>query len=67
MKRFPTRTLDELDRMDWPRYLRALEADRIEQVEDRRALYLAQKLKAEDLTADDWERIQMHDEWMADG
>jgi hypothetical protein len=66
LRRFPGRTLDEIDGMNWPRYLRALEAERIEQVEDRRALYLAKKLKSEDLTPDDWTAIQQHDSWMAD-
>lgn len=67
MRRFPGRTLDEIDRMNWPRYLRALEAGRIEEVEDRRRLHLAGKLTADDLTASDWEAILKHDEWVEDG
>ena len=53
--------------MNWPRYLRALEAGRIEEVEDRRRLHLAGKLTADDLTASDWEAILKHDEWVEDG
>ena len=64
LRRFPNRTLDELDRMDWPRYLRALEAEKIEAVEDRRALFLTKKIDADAMTPDDWQAIQKHDEWV---
>lgn len=64
LQRFPGRTLEELDGMDWPRYLRALAAERIEAIEYRRRMWMAKKLKAEDITPEDWEAIQEHDEWL---
>ena len=52
LQRFPGRTLDELDTMDWGRYSRALEAAQLERVLAREALWKAGKL--EQLDADDW-------------
>lgn len=62
LRRFPGRTLDELDQMDWLRFWRAIEAERIEQLEDRRSAFLAGKLK--DLPAEDWEQIAEHETWI---
>lgn len=65
LKRFPGRFLEELDTlMDWNRFLRSLEAERAEQIEVRRVLYLEGKLKDSDITADDWEVIEAHDAMM---
>ena len=65
LKRFPGRFLEELDTlMDWNRFLRSLEAERAEQIEVRRSLYLAGKLKADDISADEWEVIEAHDAMM---
>ena len=50
--------------MDWNRFLRGLEAERAEQIEVRRSLYLAGKLKADDIPADEWEVIEAHDAMM---
>lgn len=36
LRRFPGRMLEELDRMDWPRYLRAVEVMQIQDVEAQR-------------------------------
>jgi len=67
LRRFPGRTLDELDRMDWPRYLRAIDAENIEAVEERRRLMLAGKIGKDGMTPDDWAAIRQHDEWVNDG
>lgn len=48
--------------MDWLRFWRAIEAERIEQLEDRRSAFLAGKLK--DLPAEDWEQIAEHETWI---
>ena len=66
MRNFPGRTLDELDRMDWPRYLRALEAAGIERVEDKRQQHIAGELGEEKLSAEIWEQIREHDELIND-
>lgn len=62
---FPGRTLEELDQIDVNRLLRALEAKRMEAVEARRKLFLAGKLKAADLDADEWNLIVEMDSIMA--
>ena len=61
MARFPGRTLEELDSMDYGRLMRALSAGHVEAVEMRRALYLADKAKPTD---DEWAAIRDHDEWV---
>ena len=60
LRKFPGRTLDELDRMDWMRYQRAMEAQRVIDVEGRRAAFTAGNL--EELDTADWEAIRLHDQ-----
>ena len=66
MARFPGRTLEELDQMDYGRLMRAFAAGNAEAVEMRRTLYLADKAKLSD---DDWAAVRDHDElveaWLA--
>ena len=62
MARFPGRTLEELDGMDYGRLLRAFQAERMESIEARRALRNAGKYEP---TAEDWAAIRDHDEWLA--
>ena len=64
LRKFPSRTLDELDEMDWPRYLRAMQAEKIEAIEERRKLFMANKIQPDELTADEWEAIREHDRWI---
>lgn len=67
LRRFPGRTLDELDTlMDWNRFLRSLEAERAEQIEVRRSLYLANRIKADEISAAEWDVIDAHDAMMGD-
>lgn len=61
LKRFPGKTLDELDTIDWPRHLRAWEAESIERLEERRRQQIAGEIPADSLSADEWERIKAHD------
>lgn len=67
LRKFPGRTLEELDGMDWGRFNRAMEAGRIEYIEDRRALGVEEPAK---LSAEEWAEIAELDElWeqIADG
>lgn len=48
--------------MDYGRLLRAFQAERMESVEARRAMWQAQKYQPTD---DDWAAIRDHDEWLA--
>ena len=53
--------------MDWPRYLKAMQAGNIEDIETKNMLQLTGKLKSEDITADEWKQIREHDEMVTDG
>jgi len=59
LRKFPGRTLDELDRMDWMRYQRAMEAQRILDIEGKRAAFTSGNL--ESLSADEWLVVQEND------
>lgn len=61
MQKFPGRTLEELDGLDWLRLRRALEVGRVVDIEARRALNQEGKLPPENITADDWRAITRHD------
>ena len=50
--------------MDWTRYLRATEAQRIEDVEQLRKSQMAGTVKT--LAADTWQDIKEHDRLIAD-
>lgn len=52
--------LEELDRMDWGRFLRAIEAQEIERVEFRRKAYIGGKV--EKLDKAEWAAIKAHDD-----
>lgn len=43
MKKFPGRTLEELDQIDYGRVMQAVEAEWIDNVEDKRLLQMAGK------------------------
>ena len=69
MQKFPGRTLEELDNIDWLRLQRALEVGRIVDLEAKNTLVTEGKLPAESLTAREWRQLQRHnalfDEWEA--
>jgi len=69
MQKFPGRTLEELDQIDWLRLQRALEVGRIVDIETKNTLVTEGKIPAESLTAREWAQLQRHnaifDEWEA--
>jgi hypothetical protein len=62
MERFPGRTLEELDGLDWFRLMRALDAQQARDVERKRSDFLNKKLGRDGLTEEDWKLIAEHDE-----
>lgn len=62
MSRFPGRTLEELDQMDYGRLMRAMEADSIGQVEQMRV----QTKDMSKIPADVLEQIARHDAIVGD-
>ena len=60
LRKFAGRTLEELDQINWPRYMRAMEAERVMQVEERRLALLGGHIK--NMSADDWELISENEE-----
>jgi hypothetical protein len=62
MRLFPGRTLEELDQVDWPRLMRALEVRQIETVEMLRQLHF--EGKAPPMDAAQWRQIAAHDRLM---
>lgn len=60
MRRFPGRTLDELDEMDVGRFMRAIRAERMESLEERRKAYLKDSKKTK-LTDAEWDEIAYHE------
>ena len=69
MQKFPGRTLEELDGIDWLRLQRALEVGRIVELEGKNTLVTEGKLPTDSLTPREWRQIQRHnaifDEWEA--
>ena len=45
--------------MNWPRLMRAVEADEVLRIEETRELQIKKKTKP---STEDWEKIQRHDE-----
>jgi len=48
--------------MDWYRFMRAVEAEHMERIEERRELQVSGDIKSTDLTADEWAAIRRHDD-----
>lgn len=66
LQHFPGRFLDEVsETMDIFRFLRALQARNIESIEDIRKQFRQDKLKAENITEEQWKQIKRHDKIMA--
>jgi len=66
MERFPGRTLEEIDGMNWPRYLRAMEARNMAGIEDARKAQINGDIKTADMDTSIWEAIKEHDALMAE-
>jgi hypothetical protein len=62
LKQFPGRTLEELDGMNYVRYLRAMEVRHIEQVEQMRTSYLKGEVPNDKQDSDVWSAIREHDD-----
>ena len=45
LRRFSGRTLEELDQMDWARYMRAMEAEKVMVAEEQRSAFLGGHIK----------------------
>lgn len=65
MECFPGRMLEELDGMDWGRFLRAKGVAAINNIEAQRLLVTTGKLDGSKLPAGLWEQIKAHDELMS--
>lgn len=69
LQKFPGRTLEELDRIDWLRLQRAWEVGRIVELEAKHTLVTEGKLQTDALTPREWAQIRQHnaifDEWEA--
>lgn len=63
LERFPGRTLDELDQMDFARYWRAVEVQRIQAIERLRTLQMQDAYQP---TPAEWRQILQHDAWVED-
>ncbi len=66
LKQFPGKTLEELDTIDWLRLRRANEVGRVIDLEQRRKLWLEEKLSDDTFTAQDWRDIAINDELAGD-
>lgn len=64
---FPGRTLEELDAMDLGRVERAMQARRTLATEEKRRLFMEQRIGREAITEDEWRMIAEHDELVSDG
>lgn len=60
LSQFPGRTLDELDDMDILRYFRALQARKIDLLEDTHQMVISGKKKGAEVGKDEWEEIREH-------
>lgn len=65
MRLFPGRTLEELDNIDWGRFLAAQQALHIREIEEKRIAQQTGLIKAEQLTQADWDAIARHEELLA--
>ena len=64
LQRFPGKTLEELDGIDWGRLMRANQVRHIDQVEEVREMYLKGKYKPK---PEEWVAVLRHDRLIQDG
>lgn len=69
LQKFPGRTLEELDGIDWLRLQRAMEVEEVVRIEERNRQYHAKEIKR--MSSREYERVRWHDElvaeWFGDG
>ena len=63
LQKFPGRTLDELDGMDWGRFMRAVEVQQVMEVEGRYKAFAQQRIK--ELPAAEVRTLQAHEELLS--
>lgn len=66
LKAFPGRTLEELDGIDYARYLRARQVQQVWDVEDVRTAWIAGKMDAKKVAPEVLEMIAQHDSIMGE-
>lgn len=64
LQKFPGRTLEELDGIDWLRLQRAMEVEEVVRIEERNRQYHAKEIKR--LTPREYARVRWHDELVGD-
>jgi hypothetical protein len=64
LRHFPGKTLEDLDKIDWPRLIRAWQTREILDVENVRQAFLEGKIKP---NAYEWRMILRHDRLEAEG
>ena len=61
LERFPGKTLEELDLINWPRFMRAMEAQEFGDIEAKKAAMMKGLLKGSAVTRRDLARIKRND------
>lgn len=59
---FPGKTLEELEDIDWPRLMRALEVKSIGNTEEVYGKFRQGLIQASSITAQQWQQIKEHDD-----
>lgn len=62
LERFPGKTLEELDNIDWPRFMRAMEAQEICDIESKKTALTKGLIKGSAVTRRDLSRMKRNDE-----
>lgn len=63
MQRFPGKTLEELEGLDWPRLMRAIDAGETLRIEDVRENKIRHNAK---VTPEDWRAVIRHDDLVSE-
>jgi hypothetical protein len=61
MQRFPGRTLEELDSVDWPRLMQAVDVEHIVAIETKRKQFTSGRVKRKDVTNYELRQFDRHD------
>ena len=62
LKHFPGKTLEELDKMDWPRFMRAMEASGMCDLELKKEALAKGFLKSNSITRREFEKMKENDD-----
>lgn len=58
MERFPGKTFEELDRIDWFRLLRVWEVEQIAKLAGKHERFISGKIQPESISTEDWNAIK---------